>query len=94
MALKKTLQVLQVEEKTAKSGYKYRVAQCVLKDTEGKIKVGELMLFNPDLPVAAGEYDAEFEMVVDREGKVSAQVVALVPLAMSRSNPLSTAKAA
>jgi len=77
--MKKQLHILEVEDRVSKkSGNKYRVAQCIVKGDN--IRVGELMIFKPDLVVAAGEYEADFDVSVNFDKQVGAELVALRPL--------------
>lgn len=79
MAMKKTLTVLDVEERTAKkSGNKYRVAQCIVQGE--KIKVGELMIFNAEIKVEKGEYVADFDIGTNFDRQVVAELIALTPV--------------
>lgn len=81
--LRKTLHILEVEERTAKkSGNKYRVAQCVVVGE--KKKVGELMIFNPDIVAGEGEYHADFDITVNFERQVTAELVALTPVVAAK----------
>lgn len=75
---KKHLVILEVEPRTAKSGRVYRVAQCYIKGD--KIEVGELMLFNDQLQVVPGEYEAEFEVSRSFDRNITASLVALRPV--------------
>lgn len=78
--MKKYLEIIEVEERTSKkSGNKYRVCQCILIDSEGKKKVGELMVFNKDIPLSEGTFQAEFDVTVNFDKNVSAELVALIP---------------
>lgn len=85
--MKKILQILDVEERKSKAGNMFRVAQCVVKGD--KVRVGELMIFNKEIQVAPGEFEAEFDVTVNFERQVGAELVALrptgKPLAASRS---------
>lgn len=78
--MKKHLEIIEVEERTSKkSGNKYRVCQCILVDAEGKKKVGELMVFNKDIPLSEGTFLAEFDVAVNFDKNVTAELVALIP---------------
>lgn len=81
--IQKRVQVLHVDVRKSKAGNNYQVAQCVVYDKDGIPKVGELWNFNKDLSVAGGEFVAEFEISVDMERKVSAQLVAMHPVSKS-----------
>lgn len=77
--MRKTVTVLDVEERTAKkSGNKYRVAQCVVHGE--KKKVGELMIFNKDVVVTEGEYYADFDISVNFDRQVTAELLRLIPV--------------
>lgn len=77
--MQKVISILEVEERTSKkSGNKYRVAQCVVHG-ENK-RVGELMIFNKDITVGEGDYVASFDVTVNFERQVSAELVGLTPV--------------
>lgn len=78
--ISKRVQILFVEVRKSKAGNNYQVAQCVVYDKEGVPKVGELWSFNKDLTLTTGEFFAEFEISVDMDRKVSAQLVAMHPV--------------
>jgi len=78
--IQKRVQVLYVEPRKSAKGNTYQVAQCVVLNTEGVPKVGELWNFNKDLTVVPGEFHAEFEISVDMDRKVSASLVAMHPV--------------
>lgn len=78
--ISKRVQILFVEPRKSAKGNTYHVAQCVVFDKEGVPKVGELWSFNKDLTITQGEFFAEFEISVDMDRKVSAQLVALHPV--------------
>lgn len=78
--ISKRVQILFVEVRKSKAGNNYQVAQCVVYDKEGVPKVGELWSFNKDLTITTGEFVAEFEISVDMDRKVSAQLVGLHPV--------------
>lgn len=85
--MRKTLTILDVEERTAKkSGNKYRVAQCVVHGE--KKKVGELMIFNKEIVVAEGEFYADFDVSVNFDRQVNAELVRLTPVNKSASRPV------
>lgn len=75
--MQKKLSILEVEERKSKAGKVYRVAQCVVHGE--KIKVGELMIFNSDIQVAPGEYVAQFDVSVNYERQVGAELIRLEP---------------
>lgn len=78
--MRKTVTILDVEERTAKkSGNKYRVAQCIVHGE--KKKVGELMIFNVDVVVTEGEYYADFDISVNFDRQVTAELLRLIPVA-------------
>lgn len=81
--ISKRVQILFVEPRKSAKGNTYHVAQCVVYDKEGLPKVGELWSFNKDLTITQGEFFAEFEISVDMDRKVSAQLVALHPVSKS-----------
>ncbi len=77
MSLKKVLIIIGVETLKSKAGKDYRVAQCIV---EGEaVKVGKLMVFKPELQIQPGSYDAEFEVNVNYDGFVAAELVNLKP---------------
>lgn len=77
--MRKTITVLEVEERVSKkSGNKYRVAQCIVHGE--KKRVGELMIFKPEIEVTEGQFHADFDVDVNFERQVSAQLVRLVPV--------------
>lgn len=78
--ISKRVQILFVEVRKSKAGNNYQVAQCVVYDKEGVPKVGELWSFNKDLTLTTGEFVAEFEISVDMDRKVSAQLVGMHPV--------------
>lgn len=78
--ISKRVQILFVEIRKSKAGNNYQVAQCVVYDKEGVPKVGELWSFNKELVITTGEFVAEFEISVDMDRKVSAQLVGLHPV--------------
>lgn len=78
--ISKRVQILFVEVRKSKAGNNYQVAQCVVYDKEGVPKVGELWSFNKDLTLTQGEFVAEFEISVDMDRKVSAQLVGMHPV--------------
>jgi hypothetical protein len=78
--ISKRVQVLYVDVRKSKAGNNYQVAQCVVYDKEGIPKVGELWSFNKDLTIVAGEFVADFEISVDMDRKVSAQLVGMYPV--------------
>lgn len=89
--MRKTVTILDVEVRIAKkSGKPYRVAQCIVHGE--KIKVGEMMIFNPDIKCEAGEFHADFEIDVNFERQVSASLIGLTPLNGSKSGLSSAAK--
>jgi len=79
--MKKRLDIVEVETRKSKSGKDYRVCQCIVHDTEGHKRVGELMVFKPEteLPVKEGSYIADFEVSVNWERVVGAELVNLHP---------------
>lgn len=81
--ISKRVQILFVETRKSKAGNNYQVAQCVVYDKDGIPKVGELLNFNKDLTVQTGEFVAEFEISVDMDRKVSAQLVGMHPVSKS-----------
>lgn len=84
--MKKRIQVLQVEtRKGAKSGKEFFVAQCVLHGDDGQVKVGELTVFNPEVgrTMAPGDYQAEFDVRVDFDRRLTAELIALHPVSRS-----------
>lgn len=78
--ISKRVQILYVEVRKSKAGNNYQVAQCVVYDKDGVPKVGELWSFNKDLTLVQGEFVAEFEISVDMDRKVSAQLVGMHPI--------------
>lgn len=81
--LRKTLSILEIEERTAKkSGNKYRVAQCIVVGE--KKKVGELMIFNPEIKAGEGDFFADFDITVDFERRVTAELIALTPVTTAK----------
>lgn len=89
MAMKKLVTILEVEDRTSKkSGNKYRVAQCIVKGEN--IRVGELMVFKPEIKVAPGDFEAEFDVTVNFERQVSAELIALNPVKASTRAGAST----
>lgn len=78
--ISKRVQILYVEARKSKAGNSYQVAQCVVYDKDGVPKVGELWSFNKDLTLVQGEFVAEFEISVDMDRKVSAQLVGMHPV--------------
>lgn len=78
-AMRKTVTILDVETRTAKkSGKPYRVAQCIVHGD--KIKVGEMMIFGADIVCEKGEFFADFEVDVNFDRQVSANLVRLMPV--------------
>lgn len=75
--MQKKLTILEVEERKSKAGNKFRVAQCIVHGE--KIKVGELMIFKPEIECTPGEYIAVFDISVNFERQVGAELVKLVP---------------
>jgi GrpB-like predicted nucleotidyltransferase (UPF0157 family) len=75
--MKKVLTIIETEERTAKSGRKYRVSQCIVHG-ENK-RVGELMIFNDQLAAEPGNYEAYFEIHVDYERRITSELVSLKP---------------
>lgn len=81
--MKETLVVLEVEERvSAKSGNKYRVAQCYVKGE--KIEVGELMVPR-DLPCTPGEYEAQFRVGRDFDKRICGVLVGLHPVQAAKA---------
>lgn len=77
--MQKTVTILEVEErKGAKSGKLYRVAQCIVHGE--KKRVGELMIFNSDIKCFEGEFVAHFDVTVNFERQVAAELVGLTPV--------------
>lgn len=76
--MQKTITILEVEERKAKSGRSYRVAQCVVHGE--KTRVGELMIFNPDIKAGEGEFSAVFDVTVNFERQVAAELIGLTPV--------------
>lgn len=77
--MRKTVTILDVEERTAKkSGNKYRVAQCIVHGE--KKKVGELMIFNKDVVAGEGEFYADFDISVNFDRQVTAELLRLIPV--------------
>lgn len=77
-SIHKQLTILAVETRISKkSGKPYRVAQCVVEGES--VKVGELMLFREDMQVYPGTYNAEFDVTVNYEKQVGAELIALHP---------------
>lgn len=78
MQIGKRLQILAVEERKSQKGNAYQVAQCVVQGEQ--IKVGELWHFNTKaLALQAGEFFAQFEVAVDMDRKITAELTALLP---------------
>lgn len=75
----KRVEILEVEERTSKSGNKYRVCQCVVHGHDGKKKVGELMVFNKELTFGEGAYVVEFDVAVNFDRQVVAEPVRFIP---------------
>jgi hypothetical protein len=77
--MQKKLTILEVENrKSKKTGNEYRVAQCIVQGEN--IRVGELMIFNKDIAVSKGDFNAHFEINVNFDKQVGAELVALVPV--------------
>ena len=86
--MRKTLSILDVEERTAKkSGNKYRVAQCIVQGD--KVKVGELMIFNADIKCEKGDFFADFDIGTNYDRQVVAELVALTPVTSRVGAPVS-----
>lgn len=90
--IQKRVQVLYVEPRKSAKGNSYQVAQCVVINSDGVPKVGELWSFNKDLTIEPGEFHAEFEISVDMDRKVSASLVAMHPV-KPVSSPVSASAA-
>ena len=78
-SMRKHVQILAVEDRKSKSGNMYQVAQCVVHGDQ--IKVGELWSFSKIVTLVPGDFLAEFEITVDMERKVTAELVAMHPVA-------------
>lgn len=78
-AMRKELEILSVEEKTSKKGTKYFVCQCIVHHGED-MKVGELSVFQKGITPAKGKFMAEFDIRVDFERRVGAELIALTPV--------------
>jgi hypothetical protein len=90
--IRKKVTILEVEERTSKkSGNKYRVAQCVVHG-ENK-RVGELMIFNKDIEAKEGDFLAEFDVTVNFERMVTAELMRLIPFVEGRTAAPASAKA-
>jgi len=75
--MKKVLEILHVEHKTSKKGTAYSLAQCVIRNEDGSAQVGELFL-DPSLKdTPKGLYEADWELAVDFDKRVTAKCVAL-----------------
>lgn len=101
--MKNTIQILHVTQRTGlsqKTGkpYDMRSAQCIVhkvnRDT-GVVEplIGELMLPERFKESKPGTYEVEFEVSIDKEKRVGAQVATMVPVA-EVSGKASSAKAA
>lgn len=75
--MKKVLTIIETETRKSKAGRDYRVSQCIVHG-ENK-RVGELMIFNDQLPAEPGNYEAHFEINVDYERRITSELVALKP---------------
>lgn len=80
----KRLEIIEVDEKTSKSGNKFRVCQCIVHtpnaDGGTKKRVGELMVFDKDMVVTEGSFHGEFDIDVNFDKQVVAKLVRLVPV--------------
>lgn len=80
--LSAVLELLYIEErKGEKNGKPWQmyVAQCAVREEDGRTQVGELVLPKTMTPPPLGVYDAEFKIGVDASKKVSGYLVSLVP---------------
>lgn len=91
--VQKRVQVLFVEPRKSAKGNTYHVAQCVVYDKNNVPKVGELWSFNKELTIEQGEFFAEFEIAVDMDRKVSANLVAMHPVKASSASVAPSAPA-
>lgn len=78
MTIHKRVQILAFEEKKSKAGNPYVVAECVVFGEQ--IKVGQMMVFGDMAKkIQTGEFVARFEVTVNFERQVTAELVELVP---------------
>lgn len=90
--MQKILTVIEVENRVSKkSGRGYRVAQCIVHG-ESK-RVGELMIFNDQLQVGQGNFEAHFEISVNFERMITSELVSLKPYAGALPGAGAAAKA-
>lgn len=78
MTIKKRVQILAFEQKKSKSGNAYVVAECIVYGDQ--IRVGQMMVFG-DMArkIAVGEFLATYEVTVNYERQVTAELVELLP---------------
>lgn len=90
--MKKHIEIIEVEERTSKTGKKYRVCQCIVVGIDGKKRVGEMMVFNSDLELKEGSFIAEFDVTVNFERMVGAELIRLVPFDSTQAGVMAAAK--
>ena len=80
MSIRKRIQILAVEEKKSKAGNPYFVAECVVYGEQ--IRVGQMMVFGDIAKtVCPGEFYATYEVAVNYERQITAELVRLEPVA-------------
>lgn len=90
--MKKHIEIIEVEERTSKTGKKYRVCQCIVVGIDGKKRVGEMMVFNGDLELKEGSFIAEFDVTVNFERMVGAELIRLVPFDSTQAGIVAAAR--
>lgn len=76
--MKKVLTIIEVENRIGKkSGKPYRVAQCIVIGENQR--VGELMVFNDQIELKPGQYEAFFDVTVNYEKNVTSELISLKP---------------
>lgn len=90
MAIKTRLEILFVQVNkgvSKKSGLPYEIhmAQCVMSKPDGSKIVGDLPLNQTLRETKPGTYEAEFDFRKDFSGRISGEVIALVPVGSAKA---------
>lgn len=89
------LTILAVEHRVSQKGNPFAACQCVIRGSEPTdVKVGVLMVWGDKIVPAVGEFTASFDLGVDFDGQVSAEIVGLVPVSSGDKKKPASANAA
>lgn len=77
--MKEVLTVIEVTNEKSKAGRDYRKAQCIFHSEEEGVRVGELIVMNPELEISKGQYEAFFKMTVSYDRMITSKLVSLKP---------------